>query len=220
VAGRQTALAAACREGYLEIVKSLLAKGANVNETETSNESALSAATERGDLEIVKLLLAKGADPNIKDGYPPPLIQASMGGFPEIVQMLLDKGAEVNAVDDTGRTALIWAAQYAFVYQQSTMSLLGQESPTLTEVTMDYKKGRRGKGQFVYEQIMLGQAGPFKSVDPVEADERRRKVVVALLAKGADVNARSKDGCTPLMTANELNHAEIASLLVNAGARP
>jgi ankyrin repeat protein len=39
-----------------------------------------------------------------------------------------------------------------------------------------------------------------------------------LIAKGADVNARSKSGVTPLMVAATFNNAALAGLLIQSGA--
>jgi ankyrin repeat protein len=43
--------------------------------------------------------------------------------------------------------------------------------------------------------------------------------VQALLAKGADVNAKINDGRTALICASEEGHSEIAQLLIKAGAK-
>jgi ankyrin repeat protein len=59
------ALISACSEGYIEVVKLLLANGASVNaETENNREpcSALVAAYGSGYLETVKLLIKEGAN--------------------------------------------------------------------------------------------------------------------------------------------------------------
>ena len=39
-----------------------------------------------------------------------------------------------------------------------------------------------------------------------------------LIAKGADINAKSRDGSTPLHSAAFLGHTEIAELLIQKGA--
>lgn len=212
----ETALSKAASYGRIDIVKLLLDNGADVNEKSGINHDALESAINNGDVETVKLLIAKGADLSSKDIF---LVTASRKGLPELVQLLIEKGADVNSLDHTGRSALIWATQYAFVNQYSPQALLGQGRPTLTEVVMDYKNGHNGKGHFEYVQD-LALGGSSKQVDPIEANERHRKVVEALIAKGANVNAKSMDGCTPLMTANELGHTEIAAMLVKAGAKP
>ena len=46
------------------------------------------------------------------------------------------------------------------------------------------------------------------------------EVVQALLAKGADVNAKANDSKTALDAATAGGHAEVRALLVQAGAKP
>ncbi len=63
------ALFNACSNGHIEIVKYLLLKGANPNESdiEQNGDTALIQACFGGHLEIVKLLIKNGADINAKD---------------------------------------------------------------------------------------------------------------------------------------------------------
>ena len=44
-------------------------------------------------------------------------------------------------------------------------------------------------------------------------------VVQELLAKGADVNAKDKDGDTALSVAKKNGHSDVAQLLIKAGAK-
>ncbi len=107
-----TALAGASRHGHLQVIKILLAKGADVNAKGEYERTALSEASGSGHLEIVKLLLAKGADVNAKDdsGWTALMFAASDGNV-EIVQALLDKGPDINHVGGMHcTTALDWAA--------------------------------------------------------------------------------------------------------------
>src|SRR6185437_13258486 len=57
-------LGIASRHGYLEIVKFLLEKGANVNEYNHEGYGPLAFAAGEGHEDIVRLLISKGADPN------------------------------------------------------------------------------------------------------------------------------------------------------------
>ena len=52
----------------------------------------------------------------------------------------------------------------------------------------------------------------------VAAGYGRGKIVELLLAAGADVNARSNAGATPLMVAAELGYGKVVRLLLKAGA--
>jgi len=86
---------AAARKGDAEAVKTLLAKGVDVNSKTEYGATALSYASDKGHTAVVKLLLENGADANARDTFygATPITWAAMKGHAEIVRLLLDKGA-------------------------------------------------------------------------------------------------------------------------------
>ena len=86
---------AAARKGDVEALKTLLAKGVDVNSKTNYGATALSYACDRGHTAVVQLLIEKGADVNAQDSFynATPIIWAAQRGFAEIVKILLDKGA-------------------------------------------------------------------------------------------------------------------------------
>jgi len=95
----------AVRKGDLAAVKTLLAKGADINAKEEAlGGTPLYWAAMCNQLNIVKVLLAKGADINARD---------LLGGTPlhvanqvNIAEVLLANGADINAKDKHGKTPL------------------------------------------------------------------------------------------------------------------
>lgn len=59
-------LTQAAHGGYIEVIRMLLAAGANPNIPEGEGVTALTVAAEAGHLEVVKALLAAGADKNYR----------------------------------------------------------------------------------------------------------------------------------------------------------
>uniref|UniRef100_A0A8B9CCK5 Ankyrin repeat and KH domain containing 1 n=1 Tax=Anser brachyrhynchus TaxID=132585 RepID=A0A8B9CCK5_9AVES len=98
--GCSTPLMEAAQEGHLELVKYLLAAGANVNRATANNDhTVVSLACAGGHLAVVELLLAHGADPThrLKDGSTM-LIEAAKGGHTNVVSYLLDYPNNVLSV--------------------------------------------------------------------------------------------------------------------------
>jgi Ankyrin repeats (3 copies)/Domain of unknown function (DUF3471) len=93
-------LLAAARKSNVEVVKTLLAKGADVNAKSPYGQTPLFFACDRGNIEIVKMLLDKGADLNVKDTFynSTALTWAAQNKRVEVVKLLLDKGA--NGADE------------------------------------------------------------------------------------------------------------------------
>ena len=102
-----TPLQTAAQYGQLDIVRSLLDEGSDVNETDNLRMTALHAASASGRLEIAKLLVERGAHVNSRsiNGWTP-LQNASKHGHAEITRLLLDHGAEVNVKTRRMQTAL------------------------------------------------------------------------------------------------------------------
>lgn len=110
----ETALMIASANNHMEIVKLLLAYGANVNGGGWIVGYPLIEASREGHLEIAKLLLDKGADVNIMsdEGFTA-LDAAIVKNQVEVVQLLLNKGANPNRYV-AGATPLYDAAGYGY----------------------------------------------------------------------------------------------------------
>ena len=108
-----TALMRAAFSGDIELVKLLLAHGANPHIVSTDRETTLMAACGTGfingyhrirppaeRLEVVKLLVSLGEDVNAADGYgiTPLMVAANLGDI-EIVRYLIAQGADLAAHD-------------------------------------------------------------------------------------------------------------------------
>jgi ankyrin repeat protein len=114
----RTALMVAARAGWLEGVKLLAERGADVrarslggkgaNSEATVGETALLYAVESGNEEVVTWLLEHGADPTAVNDFfgDGPLAYAIRGRRFEIVRRLLDAGADPNLPNRRGRRPL------------------------------------------------------------------------------------------------------------------
>ena len=103
----ESALMLAAANGALELVKLLIAHGAEVNMT---GWNPLSYAAWRGRTEVVKYLLEKGADIDaVSASGVSALMMAARDGHFDTVRLLLWEVANPNIKSDSGATALKWA---------------------------------------------------------------------------------------------------------------
>jgi ankyrin repeat protein len=107
-------LHAAIVDQRIDIARSLIDAGANVNAPDRFKQTPLLAAVQQRNLDLISLLLHAGADVNRGDaeGYTP-LMEAANLLERDIVQALLEHGAKIDARSGGGATPLIYAVYAA-----------------------------------------------------------------------------------------------------------
>jgi ankyrin repeat protein len=99
---------------HADVVKFLLARGANVNAISRNpmQLQALHSSAAASHIPITKLLLANGADVNAKQqGGFTPIHAAAQNGNAEMTKLLLEWGADPSAKTDEGKSARDFAAE-------------------------------------------------------------------------------------------------------------
>lgn len=171
----------------------------------------------------VEWLLETGAGPDAKNPFRrTPLQEAAMRGRTDSIRILLAAGADVNEGDLRGRTALHFAASQARL--GGTRFLPDGEPLTFIKTLLlaGADADKRDKSGRTALHCVATQSGPrvCEVIDlllEASADIEVRdsightplhagclyhwpETVKLLLAKGANVNAKTKDGRTPLMS--------------------
>ena len=136
------------RKGTIEDAKQLLK--ANPKAFNVVNEegfSPLTLACYRGNNEVAKLIVENGADINHKSSSGTPLMASIVKGNNDMISFLLLKNADVNLTDETGITALMYAAMFK---NKNAVMLLLQKNADKTKIDA------KGKTAFEYA-VFSGQ---------------------------------------------------------------
>ncbi|TXK59710.1 ankyrin repeat domain-containing protein [Alkalisalibacterium limincola] len=177
-------LPAAAIPGDLEAVERLLDLGLPVDAVDAQGCTALLRAAGGGHVDLVALLLAAGADPTLmaRTGASPLSAAVSMR-HPEIVQRLLNAGAAVDQSMPGGVTPLMVAAALGLPDMCSRLLAAG------ADVALRDEQG--------YSALHCAALYAFG------ARERQRAVALldTLLLAGAQADARSEAGHTPMLLA-------------------
>lgn len=92
-------LRAACMKGQSDTVEKLIDAGADVNQSDGS-QNPLTAACMWGHLSVIKVMIKAGANVNQSIGKETPLTAACAAGHLNVVQELIKEGADLNRCDD------------------------------------------------------------------------------------------------------------------------
>jgi ankyrin repeat protein len=188
----------------IEMMKVLISAGADINHRDKrTGYTPLMNALNSCNTQVAKFLIEKGADINLKSNDGATALILSCGCSEEIAKQLLDKGADINALTDRGMG----------VFTQCTSVGLGREA-----VSYEFAEFLLSKGADIDEKNTTGSyAGYTPLFWAVLSDEE--KLVSFLVKHGADVNAKSNNGKTPLSIATEAGSANIVEILKSAGAK-
>ena len=213
-AGRESAVLAAARSGSAEVMKLLLAHGGDANAKEPARgQTALMWAVAEKHAGVARVLLDHGADVNAKtvpvrtagrrraaaarmgggsngaNGYTPLLFAARAGDLAS-VQLLADAGANVNDTAADGLSALVLATVRA--HADIAMFLLDKGADA-NLAGAGYTALHWASGSWETELTVTSitpdrEGEEWRTVAGLR--ERRIDLVKALLAHGADPNAR------------------------------
>lgn len=222
-----SAIVKAVENGYLEIVKILLKKGANVNllTNDDVNATLLYIAMDQGKSEMVELLLENGA---VVDELSfeyimgnrvsiTPLLRAvskliygwvpaqTLFHYHDIIKILLEKGANVNFQRYDGATPLYIAVIGGYFETVKLLLENGADVDIPVVERIDYTPISITP---LFKAVSKLQLEPV----PRERSLRYSDIITILLQYGADMNKKNENNLSPLDIAEST--PEIKTLLI------
>ena len=220
--------------GQLEIVKSLINRGCDINKRSeiSGRPTALHLAVGKDQKMIAQVLINGGADVNSREETYGNTVLSECAKFGKHwgVEMLLEQSSlDVGAKNNLGRPAILIAAQNGRVGVVRTL-LKHYPHP----LPKDEKSGWTAVHLAVYNNEsevvkLILERRPDEPLDSLAGDtgsstlhlatrEGNLEIVQLLLDGGADIHAQEKGGFTALQLAATWNFLSIAQLLLERGA--
>ncbi|WP_257295102.1 ankyrin repeat domain-containing protein [Endozoicomonas sp. YOMI1] len=221
----------AAAQGQQEAIDALIARGADVNARTKDGKTPLHCAAAQGHQQAIGALIARGADVNArtKDGRTP-LHCAAAQGHQEAIDALIARVADVNARTKEGDTALKKASD------NKKINITMIKSFANAGFDVNAPCNHLGSTMLVYAaevcdwgfvDKLKAKGADINGPKDIEtkytplhfaAAQGQQEAIDALIARGADVNARTRYGFTPLHCAAAKGQQEAIGDLIARGA--
>lgn len=199
----------AASDGDIDLVKSLVSKGTNVNSLDEAHRTPIHSAVMQGHREVAEFLIASGADVSIKDkwGYTP-IDVVGTRNRKEIVVLLIEKGAVVSLhiAADLGDLARV----KSLIEEGADVNAENLKGETPIYIAM--MSNRKDVVELLIEkgaELSMNVAAYLGDIDKVKS----------FIEAGVSVNMESGPRkMTPLYWAVRADHKDVAKLLIEKGA--
>jgi ankyrin repeat protein len=245
IPGSMSPLLYAARDGRLEVAKLLLAKKADINQTDANAITPLIMAIVNNRVAVAKLLIEQGADIHASDWYGRTPLWAAVEtrnmdvdnatfvnsidreSMLDVIRILLERGAKVNVrmkeVPPIRRAFLRVTGSLEWVdFTGQTPFLTASRAADLTVMRLLLKHGADPNiGTFEGTTPLMAAAGVNWVYDQTfdEGPAARLEAVKLCHDLGNDVNAVNSMGLTALMGAANRGSDDIIRFLVEKGAK-
>jgi len=209
-----------------QMAKFLLANGADPAIADMQGVSPMIVASRNGSLALVKDLLAHGGDANAKDkNGSSALMESILGDHTDVAVHLIKNHAKVDQLSRMGSQALLFAAERKNLPVIEALLAAGADANCRDQYQLTPliavswgafdSKSEAGKEQAAIAQ----QKAKAQKKDAGDAPDTPAMLCAqALIAAGADVNAKGRSGLTALANASTTGVWALCHLLIDKGA--
>nr|XP_014289238.1 ankyrin-3-like [Halyomorpha halys] len=175
----------------INVIKTLLDYGDDINRIGCNNITALHLAIERNNTKLTEFLLSKNADPNLmsEEGYTP-LDIAFLKSANEIIKLLLDNGAKIE--------------DKSFLGSKILFDAISKKMLTLAELLLNRTEHFKS-----YPTVILNYAVGMNFIEGVEL----------LIKYGANIDRKDIHGNLPLSLAVLSKNVNIVELILKESSR-
>jgi ankyrin repeat protein len=192
-------LTLAAQAGYLDALRFLLERGAEIEAENHFGDTPLIEALTYGQAEAAQILIAAGADVHrepyhpfqLADTLPLVVVQSQrldLEQKADLIRRMIEAGADINKPNQIGDSPLLAAIRLGADYR---FAIMGFTDPS---------------GAYEDRVVRLSR-------EPKWPQAQIAPLIRALTAGGADVNARDREGKTAREVAQEAGLTELAALL-------
>lgn len=218
---KKTALSSLAVTGDINVVKSLIDLGADVDSVDKEGYSALSVAAIMGDVDMVRCLLDNGAkiDLTRSDGRQV-LHDACAWGDEKVIEELLDRNASVDHLDEDELPPISVAAMWGLL--RTIRQMIPRSSKKSISLAL-ISAARYGYYDIVVALLDAGadvnqQDESGSTALQFACDKSNSRVTQLLLTRRPDLNIKDNDGCVAVVDAVRGASFECLKMLLDAGA--
>jgi ankyrin repeat protein len=218
----------AAEAGKVKEVRRLMDSGVDANEVSGTGLTPLHAAAIWGHRDVAELLLSRGGDVNARDGNGmTPLHFAANGDHRNLSVLLIEKGALVNGKALNGWTPLHVAALWGhasvagiLLAHGADVNARGEDAASPLHISTSTSRCHKDVPGLLMKKEGSGDVKFPIGMSPLHAAalNDQKDLVLLLIDKGANVNARTRNGWTASDIAARWGHQDIAALLRSHGA--
>jgi ankyrin repeat protein len=221
-----TPLIMAARYGNVDVIRVLLAAGADPRARDHVEATALTEGVLSGDEEVVEVLVAAGTplDGHDRILLETPLHVAATYGYLAIARRLLAAGASADPADHEGKTPLWHAANQGHAELVRLLLARGADPGRRSRDGATPFVAAAIRGHLDVAHLLVGRT-PDRARDGADAihaaaSANSTGILGLLLAHDVPADARDGAGATPLMRAAAVGAVEAVEALLEVGADP